>query len=507
MTTVYLKESKTASLNNLDVPTYTESGDRRAADVNIVESASYRSSFGDYMSESLDSVSQISAQYGLSNKTETFSATGGTATGGTDNQFICTTGTNVGGYGVIRTKRPTIYREGKGLMARFTAIFDSGAVANSLQFAGLFNVQDTIAFGYRGANFGILFDNYGAQEIRELTFTVAGNGNLSLTLNTVLYTIPITTGTTAHNAYEVTTWLNANQSVWDAGQAGAKVTIRNKSVTAAAGTYSVTGAGATAALSQIEAGAAQTNQTILESAWNGEAVSFDKTKGNVYMIKVSYLGFGPISFYILCPDDRVFKRVHTIDYQNNYTKPSLSNRALKIGWVAASLGSTTALTVKGSSAATFIEGESKLDSESHSETGTNASVSTSFLSVITLRAALTFGNKAMLGRVVLEKLIVSTDSQKEVVFKLCKNATLGETNFSYHDQTDSVVLKSTVSLADTGTAHAITGGQLGANGSATLDLKALNIDFFSNETITVFARVVSGAASSVTATITWKEDL
>jgi hypothetical protein len=507
VTTVYLKESKTASLNNLDVPTYTESGDRRAADVNIVESASYRSSFGDYLSESLDSVSQISAQYGLSNKVETFSSTGGTATGGTDNQFVCTTGVSIGGYGVVRTKRPTIYREGKGLMARFTAMFDSNAVANSLQFAGLFNVQDTIAFGYRGADFGILFDNYGAQEIRELTFTVAGNGNLSLTLNSVLYTIPITTGTTAHNAYEVTAWLNANQSIWDAGQAGAKVIVRNRNAATASGTYSVSGAGATAAITQINAGAAQTNQTILESAWNGETVSFDKTKGNVYMIKASYLGFGPISFYILCPTDRVFKRVHTIDYPNNNIKPSLSNRALKVGWVAASLGSTTALTVKGASAATFIEGESKLDAESHSETGTNSAVSTSFLSVLTLRAALTFGTKSMLGRVALERLVISTDSQKEVIFKLSKNATLGETNFSYHDQTDSVVLKSTVSLADSGNAHAITGGQIGANGSAIIDLKALNLDFFANETITIFARVVSGAASSVAATITWKEDL
>ena len=54
------------------------------------------SAFGDQLSESVDPVAQISAQYGLSLDIETFNATGGTVSV-EDNNFKCTTGTNIGG--------------------------------------------------------------------------------------------------------------------------------------------------------------------------------------------------------------------------------------------------------------------------------------------------------------------------------------------------------------------------------------------------------------------------
>jgi len=472
---------------------------------------STRSSFGDNITVGMEPISQISAQYGLLPTIETFNATGGTVTT-SDNMFTCTTGTSIGGYGVIRTKKPTIYREGQGLMGRFTALFDSdNAVANSLQFAGLFNVQDTIAFGYRGTQFGILFDNYGAQEIQKLTITAATSGTLTLTLNSVAYNITLTAGTNAHNAYEIEAWMTANQSIWDAEQVDDVVILRNRSAASATGTYSFSGAGVTGTLAQTAAGAAKTQSTINQEDWNGESITFDPSKGNVYMIKVSYLGFGPISFFIMDPESGLFKRVHTIQYQNNNIKPSISNRALKVGWTAASLGSTTDITVQGGSAGTFIEGVSSIESESHAQSNENTSVSSSFEAVLTLKALESFSSKAMLGRVVLQRLIISTDSSKEVVIKMAKNATLGETNYTYHDETDSIVIYDVVDHADSlngaSGAHAIYETQIGATGATEVSLKDLKIDFYANETITIYAKVVSGAASNVTASLVWKEDL
>ena len=493
--------------NNEPVSGTKEGGAQNSLNVANIGSPSNRSSFGDLLTESMEPVSQISAQYGIrSSSMETYNATGGSVTV-SDNMFVCNTGTSIGGYGVLRTKRPTIYREGQGLMARFTAIFDSNAVANSLQFAGLFNVQDTIAFGYRGADFGILFDNYGAQEIRTLTITAATSGNFELTLNSVLYTIPITADTNEVNAYEVATWINANQSIWDAEQVDNKVILRNKNAAVANGTYSATGAGFTGTLVQNQAGAAKTETTILEADWNGESVSFDKTKGNVYMIKVSYLGFGPISFFVLDSDTGLFKRVHTIKYQNNNTKPSISNRALKVGWTAASLGSTTDLTVRGASAATFIEGKSVLNTISHAQSNENTAVGNTYEAVLTIKALESFASKAMLGRVVIERLVISTDASKEVIVKLSKNATLGTTDFTYHDEGGSIVLYDIGNHADTGNAHVLYATQVSGGGDREVNLKDIKIDFFANETITVFAKVTSGAAANVTATLVWREDL
>lgn len=113
----------------------------------------------------------------------------------------------------------------------------------------------------------------------------------------------------------------------------------------------------------------------------------------------------------------------------------------------------------------------------------------------------------MLGRVFLTGVEVSTDSTKEVVFKLCKGATLGETNYSYHEEADSVVIYDTTDHAESGDEHAVYGGQVGSGGAVARDLTPFGIDLLANETLTVFAKVVSGSASDVTVTLIWKEDI
>lgn len=465
-----------------------------------------RSSFGDNITESMEPITQLSAQYGTPSTAETFSATGGGVTT-TDNMFILTTGTSVGGYGVIRTLRPTLYREGQGVTGRFTCIFDSeNAVANSLQAAGYFNVQDTVAFGYRGANFGIIHDSYGKQECRTLTITAATSGNLSLILNSVLYTIPLTAGTNAHNAYEIEAWMIANQSVWNAQQIGDTVVFQKKDVGAAAGAYSVSGAGIAGTFSTQATGQVKEEITVLQASWNGEDVSswFDPSEGNVYMIKISYLGFGPFKFFIMNPNNGEFVLVHT-KYNHTRGKPSISNRALKLGWICASLGSTSNLTVKGASCGSFVDGESKLLVPSLAHSNSNASVGTSFVAILTLRIKRNFNGKAALGRLVPIGLEISSDSSKETRYLVVKNATLGQTNYTSHGDGD-------ISLYDT-TAHALSSdrevyaGTIGANGATSVDLSKLNIDILLGDTLTIFARVVSGAASNVTAAVIWKEDL
>lgn len=464
------------------------------------------SSFGDPISVEPTPVTQISAQYGIPTTAETFSATGGGITT-SDNMFVLTTGTSIGGYGVLRTERSTLYREGQGMTGRITAIFDSAnAVANSLQFAGFFNVQDTVAFGYRGAAFGIIHDSYGAQETRTLTITTAGNGTLVLTLNSVAYNIPITTGTQAHNAYEIEAWMDGNQSVWNTQQVGDTVVFQNKNAAAAGGTYSISGAGLVGSFATDTTGTAKTQADYAQADWNGTDVSswFDPSESNVYQIQISYLGFGPHKFFIMNTTTGQFELVHTI-YNNSSTKPSISNRALKIGWTAASLGSTTNITVKGASCATFVDGKLRLLSTPISHGNNNASVSTTFVSVISFRLKRSYGGKAMIGRVVPFYLEISSDSTKESRFRLTKNATLGETAFVSHASNDVMCYDNTARNQSGGVD--IYEGNIGAGESKTIDLINLDIDLLLGDTLTVFARVVSGSASNITAALVWKEDI
>lgn len=47
------------------------------------------------------------------------------------------------------------------------------------------------------------------------TGAASGSENATIILNDVEYTVPLTTGTTAHNAYEIATYLTANATGWN----------------------------------------------------------------------------------------------------------------------------------------------------------------------------------------------------------------------------------------------------------------------------------------------------
>ena len=169
---------------------------------------------------------QNTGVYGLipANFREYTSASG--TTGVEDRMFTCTTGTSVGGYGAIQSFRSLNYNAGQGGLARFTGMWTTTA-ENTWSGVGLVNLSDELSFGYNGTAFGIWHRYGGVAEVRTITVTgaSAGSTNLTLTLNGVAYTIPLTSGTTAHNAYQIENWLNNNQSIWVADQIGSTVII------------------------------------------------------------------------------------------------------------------------------------------------------------------------------------------------------------------------------------------------------------------------------------------
>lgn len=147
---------------------------------------------------------QASATYNFlpSNFRDFTSGTGSTEVA--NKLFVCKTGTGVGGYGAIQSFRALNYKPGSSGLARFTALFESNA-ANSWQGVGLVNLGDELSFGYNGNSFGIWHRYGGLAEVRTLTITGAATGSetLTLTLNGVAYSIPLTSGSVEHNAWEI----------------------------------------------------------------------------------------------------------------------------------------------------------------------------------------------------------------------------------------------------------------------------------------------------------------
>jgi hypothetical protein len=343
----------------------------------INEGATHRSAFGEQIAIPITPVIQLDGLYGLSEKNfETFSATGGSADT-TNTLMRVQTGTSIGGYGVLRSRRAVRYRPGQGAMSRFTAAFTQSApgvgVAGYTQRAGFFTQEQALQIGYDGENFGILRQNEGKAHIETLTVSAgAGSaGNITLTLNGTPYVVPLAdiTSDASITAAEISEWFQANASgAWTVEHCDGVVIFLSTSIGLKNGTYSFVDTDTTDAVASSitsQTGVANVNDWTYQADFNIDTldgngpsgVTLDPTKLNVYQINFRWLGAGELRFAVENPinGDMIF--FHHEHYSNRNADVHIDNPSLKIGYVAASLGGTeTNVTVTGASMMGAIEG-------------------------------------------------------------------------------------------------------------------------------------------------------
>ena len=432
---------------------------------------------------------------------------GSGSTGAEDRMFKVSTGTSVGGYGAIQSFRALNYKPGESGMVRYTAIFESN-VASSWQGAGLIGIGDELSFGYNGTSFGIWHRYGGLPEVRTITVTgnAGGSETLTLTLNGTAYSIPLTSGTEEHNAYEIADWLNANQSVWGADQVDDTVIINSLSDGAKSGSYTYSSSTSTGTIDQNTSGVTKTSDFVAQADWNGESIaSLDPSKGNVYEIQYQYLGFGNIFFHVEDPTTGIFKKVHTIRYSNKYTTPSLINPSLRTGLYCVSLGSTTDLIVRTASFGAFVQGQKQNTRNPRAYENTQ-SVSTSFTNILTIRNRRTYNYLNNQVEIEPRLLTISSESTKNVEIEVRSAVNTGaEHNFTAFGNnlvtdvdTSSVEVTAGILLA----AFTLSGGD-----SASIDLMSLDIRLPPSLNLVIQGRVTSGSSSSVSASLVWYEDL
>ncbi len=463
--------------------------------------------FGEVQMEALTPVVQMTAVYGITHKQETFTFNGGTATA-SDGQFVCTSGPNGNGFGSVVSHRQAKYRAGQGLLARFTALFDTPQVDSS-QRAGLTNNTDQLGFGYLGMDFGIIYNHGGQSEIQELTITTPASGSedATITINGTGYTVALTTGTVQHNAFEIANSLQSQVPLWDFSSNDDQVVARAELADVFAGAFTFSSNTAVASFAQINAGAPPTNTLIKQADWNiKKRLDLDPSKGSVYQVQFQYLGYGPFYFSIENPVTGDFEVVHILEYGNANIVPSLSNPTFHIGWSVINNGNTTSLTVKGASAGMFNEGEIVITEFPRSLKNIQASVDTSvFTNILSFRNRLVFSTKQNRVETLPFIVTVSTDSSKGAIIEISKGAIPGgDLDFIYVDKSDS-----TTEYA--GDFITVTNGIpvvdfIATSAGASIDLRSLSIHLFPGECFTIAARVISGSAAAVAATINWVED-
>lgn len=312
---------------------------------------------------------QVDSVYGLlATDYETFTDGVSGSTTAANTLLTCATGTTAGGYGVIRTRRLVRYRAGESLRFAFTAVYNAG-VANGLQLAGAFTATEALWVGYNGATFGCGRRIAGACAIYRLTVTVGAGGaeTATVTLDGTAFTVALTAGTTAQAAQAIAARVGGYTGWSFAVSNDSTVTFIQRIPAATPGAFTLTSTGTAAGtFAQLQAGVANDINTafVPQTSWNIDKLDgsgpsgmvLDPTKLNIYEIDVGFLGSGTISFYTMSPQGKIIP-FHTIRYPNSATIPHMKDPSLRLGWVAASLGSTTNLITSGASACGMVQGE------------------------------------------------------------------------------------------------------------------------------------------------------
>lgn len=432
-----------------------------------------------------------------------FTAGGGSVTYAS-REFKASCTSTLASYGVLRSLRSLNFKSGFGAAIRFKGRFETG-VAGTWQGIGGFNLGDEYSFGYSGTSFGIWHRYGGFGEVQRLTITGAAGGseNATLTLDGTAHTIALTTGTAAHNAFEIATWLNANQSAVNARQNGDTVTMLWQSDGNKTGTMSFTSDTATGTLAEITAGVTKTSDFIAQADWNGTTPeNFDPTKYNSYQIDYE----GNAHFHIEDPITSQFHTAHTIQYLNSTTEVRVGDPALRIGLYATNVGGASAVSCYAASLSGFVDGEPRPIRNPRGAENTKSVSSGTETAIITLRNVEVLNGVA--NQVEIEPLAVSLSNEgsKTVTFRIRGNATLGgDPNFSYENE-DNLVSETDTSATTASGGLLIGVFDVAGGESKEIDLSPYRIRIPPTIAYTVSAEFSTGSATDIGVGLTWYED-
>lgn len=476
-----------------------------------------KTAFDELRVEQGSPITQIGAQYGLLGQvlTVTDSAVSGNNSV-VDNMFTCQTGVAATGFASILTLRQVGSRPGQGTISRFDAVFDT-AVADSIQAAGLLTSENAYLFGYVGAVFGIAYTRDGVSEVQELKITTAATSpeDATITVNGNPFTVPLTSGSVQHNAFEIANSLQTQVINYNFTSNNDEV-VAQSLLPGAQGSFAFSSSTAVAAWTQVEPGADGITTFTPQSEWSvdtrltGDAARIlDPTKGNLYQIQVNS-NFGAINFSLEDNESGSLVLVHQIKLANLNITPNVTNPTFRLGWFVQNTGNITNLTVSGSSAGALIEGKMRRNNPPRSDNNNQLAVGTSLTNIMTLRNRITFGGKVNRVEVFPSLLAVSSQANKSTFFVFLADPEFaGDLDFSYIDKAASV-METAKDLVGVSGGTVIGSLVVEAGAPQTLRLnQTINQDtvILPGTILTIAAFVASGASGDMQTTFTWEEDI
>lgn len=245
---------------------------------------------------------------------------------------------------------------------------------------------------------------------------------------------------------------------------------------------------------------------VYEPNWNGYPLVLDYEKGNVFQIKFQYLGFGAITYYVENPSNNELQPIHTINYTNRNTEPSMQNPTLPFTIYTKSDEFGTDIDLKCASVGCFVEGDSSIRGIPESIDATK-NITTSGACVITLRNKATYQSQPNRSVVYPTQLSLGTVSgSRPAILRLILNGTLVGTPVwnDIETQTSCIEYDTTATNVSDGTV--LFTSILPAAGSALFDLSRLKSFLNTSDTLSVYCETVANNID-VSAALSWLEDI
>ena len=268
---------------------------------------------------------------------------------------------------------------------------------------------------------------------------------------------------------------------------------------------------------------------VASSSFNGDILdgtgkssfTINPQKGNVYMIKYPYLGFGNIEFFVQDSATSRWILAHTIKYTNANTATALTNPNL--GFILQSRNDhtgTTSVTASVGSVGVFLSGERSFDtypSWGTDNSKTAITTETCLLNVKNCTTYNTFTNQSQLRLTVLSVAANNNSGNDIATFRIKINATIGGSpsytpiNGSTGDGGTTLTSANSVASVDTA-GTTVANGTLEvsvvvstAGGSQVVDLSKYNIFINPGDVVTVSGASTGSAALG--AGLAWEEDI
>lgn len=435
-------------------------------------------------------------------------------TGGTvstlNGDVVVSSSTTSGAYARCVLLPSITYHPGQGTLIRGTARF-SAPQTNTRQLFGMTSLTGGYQFGYVGTTFGILHIQSAVVEVQTLTVTVApaAPGNVTITLDAgAPVNVAVTaSGSTNVTAYEISRGdFSQVSGGWTAVSSNNVVYFtRRIAGPAGASTFNAGATGTTATFAILTTGVAPTETFIPQTEWNvDKATWLDQTKGNVFQIRFQYLGYGNAFFSIENPTTGRFEPVHMIQNANTRTSTVMRNPNGLLLWEAQNNGSGTGVTIRGASAAAFLEGALQYYGQERATYATRTIGAATETPVLSIRTANVDANIFSTKQLFPLRVSAAADGTKIVTINIYKNAGLTAAQFTPVN-TGSIALKdsSATAFSTTG-ATLVYSFQLSKTGQDTQDLRQFNTFLSLAESLTVTA--VSANGSDVSISLAWDED-